>query len=150
MLLWLYSLAFSLSFWFLVLDYTLLIQLFPLLFIASISLLYSVKLLREKKNTSFHIGTLATTVLFIMLFATKPDNMYLIFIIVFAVIVVLMVCANIDMLFVAPPTWLGGANALSLVLTGIIYIVFYAALEDHVDTLYVLSLIHISEPTRPY
>ena len=74
--------------------------------------------------------------------------MYLIFSVVFAVIVILMICANIDMLFVAPPTWLAGANALTLVLTAIIYIVFYAALEDHVDTLYVfipLTLLIIVE-----
>jgi len=138
MFLWLYGLAFSLSFWFLVLDYNVITEIIPLLLAACMSLLYSVKLLRAKEKASFHVGTLATAILFIVLFVTKPDNLYLIFSIVFGVIVVLMVCANIDTLFVAPPTWLAGANALSLVLTVIIYIVFYAAIQHHIDTFYVL------------
>lgn len=138
MLLWLYGLAFSLSFWFLVLDYSVVTEILPLLFASTISLLYSIKLIREKKKASFHVGALATAILFIVLFATKPENMYLIFSIVFGVIALLMICANIDILFVASPTWLAGANALSLILTVISYIVFYAALQHHVETFYVL------------
>lgn len=138
MLLWLYGLAFSLSFWFLVLDYSLVTELLPLLLTVCLSLLYTIKLLRHKEKASFHVGTLATAILFIVLFATKPDNIYLIFSLVFGVIVIIMICANIDTLFIAPPTWLAGANALSLVLTAVIYMVFYAALQEHVDTFYVL------------
>lgn len=138
MILWLYGLAFSLSFWFLVLDYHLITELLPLIIASALSLLYTLKLLREKKRVSLHLGTLSTSILCIVLFATKPETMYIIFSIVFAVIVLLMVAANIDTLFVAPPTWLAGANALSLILTAVIYILFYATLKNDIEPFYVL------------
>lgn len=138
MLLWLYGVAFSLSFWFLVLDYSLITELLPLLLASCLSLIYSMKLLREKKRASFHVGALATSILFIVLFATKPDNIYVIFSSVFAVITLLMIMANIDTLFIAPPGWLGGANALSLILQVVIYLLFYASLQRDIETFYVL------------
>ena len=63
MILWLYGLAFSLSFWFLVLDYSLITELLPLLITVCVALLYTMKLLRHKENASFHVGTLATACL---------------------------------------------------------------------------------------
>ena len=64
--------------------------------------------------------------------------MYVIFSTVFGVITLLMIMANIDTLFIAPPAWLGGANALSLILQVIIYILFYASLQHDIETFYVL------------
>lgn len=137
MILWFYGLVFSLSYWFLVLNYTLIIQLLPLIIAACFSFLRTIQLIREKQKVSFYIGVVAINVLLILLFATKPDNMYLIFSIIFGVIVVLMVVANIDTLFLASPTWLAGANALSLVASVAIYLLFYANIQHNISIVFI-------------
>lgn len=137
MFLWFYGLAFSLSYWFVVLQYTLIIQLLPLIIAASFSFLRTIHLLREKQKVSIHVGGLSTAILLILLFATKPDNMYLIFSVVFGIIVVLMVVANIDTLFLATPSWLAGANALSLFVTVVIYVLLYGSIQDHIHIIYI-------------
>lgn len=140
---WLYGVAFSLSFWFFTLDFTLFIQLLPLLVAAFISMLYGIIKLRNEINPSLEIAALATSILFLVLFWTKPDDLYYIFSIVFAVIVILTVIANAKVLFVAPPTWMALGNALSMILTVVIYILFYASIKDHTEDLYVLLPIGI-------
>jgi len=135
---WLYGVAFSVSFWFSTLELSLFIQLLPLLVGALFSLLYTVVQIRQEKNPSVELAALATSILFIVLLWTKPDDLYYIFSIVFAIIVILGVVANGKILFVAPPTWLGLGNALSLILSAVIYIMFYASIQDHTEDFYVL------------
>ena len=103
---WLYGVAFSLSFWFFTLDFTLFIQLLPLIVAAFISMLYTIIKLRQNKNASVELAALSTSVLFLILFWTKPDDLYYIFSIVYAVIAVITIVANGKVLFVAPPPWL--------------------------------------------
>ena len=140
---WLYGVAFSLSFWFFTLDFTLFIQLLPLMVAAFISMLYSIINIRNNVNPSLQLAALATSILFLVLFWTKPVDLYYIFSIVFAVIVIVTVIANAKVLFVAPPTWMALGNALSMILTVVIYILFYASIQDHTEDLYVLLPIGI-------
>ena len=150
MFLWFYGFAFSLSYWFVGLQYNLIIQLLPLIIAASFSFLRTIHLLREKQKVSIHVGGLSTIILLILLFATKPDNMYLIFSVVFGIIVVLMVVANIDTLFLATPSWLAGANALSLIVTIVIYVLFYATIQQHISTIYVFFPMTILTAVEAY
>lgn len=133
MMLWVYGVAFSLGFWFIALEFSLLIQIIPLLIATSLSLLNSLQLLRNKKNPSTSLATLATSILLIMLFWTKPKDGYAIFSIVFGIIALVCVIGNWEYLFVAPPMWRGGANFLSLILTTIVYVMFYATIANHTD-----------------
>ena len=140
---WLYGVAFSLSFWFFTLDFTLFIQLLPLIVAAFISMLYTIIKLRQNKNASVELAALSTSVLFLILFWTKPDDLYYIFSIVYAVIAVITIVANGKVLFVAPPPWMALGNALSLILTVVTYIMFYASIKDHTEDFYVLIPIGI-------
>ena len=140
---WLYGVDFSLSFWFFNLDFTLFIHLLPLIVAAFISMLYGIIKLRNETNPSVEIAALATSVLFIVLFWTKQDDLYYIFSIVFGIIVIVTVIANAKVLFVAPPTWMALGNALSMILTVVIYIMFYGSIQDHTEDLYVLLPIGI-------
>ena len=106
-IMWLYGTAFSLSCWFITLKLSLFFQLLPLVVAAIISLLYAMKEIRAEQNPSVELAALATSVLFMILFWTKPDDYYWIFSIVFAIITMLTVVANIKILFIAPPAWLG-------------------------------------------
>ena len=135
---WLYGVAFSLSFWFFTLDFSLFIQVLPLMIAAFMSILYSVIKLRREQNPSVELAALSTSILFLVLFWTKPDDLYYIFSIVFSVIVLLTVIANGKVLFVAPPTWMALGNALSMILTVVIYIMFYASIQDHTEDFYIL------------
>ncbi len=140
---WLYGVAFSLSFWFFTLDFTLFIQLLPLMVAAFISMLYTIIKIRNETNPSLELAALATSLLFLVLFWTKPDDLYYIFSIVFAVITVITMIANVKVLFVAPPTWMALGNALSMILTVVIYIMFYASVQDHTEDFYILLPIGI-------
>jgi len=133
MMLWVYGVAFSLGFWFISLEFSLLIQVIPLLVASSLSLLQSLQLLRNKQNPATSLATLATSILLIMLFWTKPKDGYTIFSIVFGVIALVCIIGNWDSLFVAPPMWRGGANLISLILTTIVYVMFYASIENHTE-----------------
>lgn len=142
-IMWLYGTAFSLSCWFITLKLSLFFQLLPLVVAAIISLLYAMKEIRAEQNPSVELAALATSVLFMILFWTKPDDYYWIFSIVFAIITMLTVVANIKILFIAPPAWLGGANAISLILTVVVYIMFYAGIQNHIENFFVLIPIGI-------
>lgn len=140
---WLYGVAFSLSFWFFTLDFTLFIQLLPLIVAAFISMVYTIIKLRQNNNASVELAALSTSILFLILFWTKPDDLYYIFSIVYAVIAVITIVANGKVLFVAPPPWMALGNALSLILTVVTYIMFYASIKDHTEDFYVLLPIGI-------
>ena len=58
---WLYGVAFSLSFWFFTLDFSLFIQVLPLMIAAFMSILYSVIKLRREQNPSVDIDLLKIT-----------------------------------------------------------------------------------------
>lgn len=135
---WLYGVAFSLSFWFSTLNFSLFIELVPLFIASFISLLYAIKKIREENNPSLEVAALSTSILLIVLFWIQPDDFYYIFSIVFAVITILCVVANAKILFIAPPTWMGLGNAISLILSVVIYVMFYASIKKHIENFYIL------------
>ena len=79
MFLWLYGLTYSLTLYFIAENEPLGIQLTPLLITSILSLLVTLRSLREKVNPSFHMASLATNVLILLLLWSNPDSMYVIF-----------------------------------------------------------------------
>ena len=147
---WLYGVAFSLSFWFFTLELSLFIQILPLLVAIILSILYAIMKIRSDTNPSVEIATVATAILFVILFWTKPEDFYYIFSIVFAIIVLITVIANAKILFVAPPAWMGLGNALSMILTTVIYLTFYATIQKHIENYFVLIPIGILSVVEMY
>ena len=106
--------------------------------------------IRSDTNPSVEIATVATAILFVILFWTKPEDFYYIFSIVFAIIVLITVIANAKILFVAPPAWMGLGNALSMILTTVIYLTFYATIQKHIENYFVLIPIGILSVVEMY
>lgn len=125
-----YGLAFSLCFWFTALDLSLFVQILPLLCAAAVSALYTMYLIRSGQNFSLHVAVLATAALITLLLWASPDGFYFVFTLCFGMIVLLYVLANASELFLGP-RWLALGNLVSLVLSAVTYMLFYAAIQNH-------------------
>ena len=131
MLNWVHGIAFTLSFYFLADGNPTAISLIPIFISCCLSVLASIQYLREKRNASLQLATTATAILMLILFFTNPDHLYEIFAATFAVICILFIFANANVIFFSAPKWLAVANSVSCILTAILYILLYASVKKH-------------------
>lgn len=131
MLSWIHGVAFSLSFYLLVNDNQTAVSLIPIFISCCLSTLASIKYLREEKNASLQLATTATSILMLILFFTQPEHLYEIFAATFAVICILFIFANANVIFFSAPKWLAVANSVSCILTAVLYILLYASVKKH-------------------
>lgn len=132
MLNWVHGIAFTLSFYLISDGNQTTVSLIPIFISCCLSVLASIQYLKEQRNASLQLATTATSILMLILFFTQPEYMYEIFTATFAVICLLFLFANANVIFFSAPKWLAVANSVSFLLTAVLYILFYASVKKHI------------------